>query len=111
MIAGISRTRGQWITFFIVFLSTQILGLSGYIEGYYDADGKLDWLTYRWSLSTLAYTVLMLCSWLLLLVVTFKAQDELTVKISASILGSLPTALFCFILLSSLHISEIVYTG
>jgi len=111
MIAGISATRSRWITFFIILLGTQVLGLSGYVDGFYDIEGNLDWLTYQWSLDTLLYTALLWCSWLLLLVVVLKAPDELGVKVSASVLGSLPIALFGFIFIRSLENSDIVYIG
>ncbi len=98
------------MTVFIVLFTVEIVGIAGYVGGFYDKEDRLDFLTFQWDLASLIYTILLWCSWLVLLALIVRSKEEVGFKVGASVFASLPVLIFCFLFVQSLLSSEIVYS-
>ena len=111
MIKGFQPHNNPIVTVFIVLFTAETVGVAGYVGGFYNKEGRLDFLTFQWDLESLIYTILLWCSWLLLLTLIVRSKEELGTKVGASVLASLPVSIFCFLLVQSLLISDISYSA
>ena len=109
MIKGFQPHNSRIVTVFIVLFTVEIVGLAGYMGGFYDKEDRLDFLSFQWDLSSLIYTILLWVSWVLLLTLVVRSKEEIGTKIGASVFASLPVSIFCFVCVQSLLRSEIVY--
>lgn len=103
LIKGLQPSHSQLMTAFVVLFTVEFVGFAGYVGGFYDEEGGIDWLKFQWDASSILYTILMLCSWMLMLTLFIKSKEEDSMKIGASIFVSLPVALFCLLFIRTLQ--------
>lgn len=109
MIRGLLPNHSRLMTAFIILFTVEFIGFSGYVGGFYDKEGRLDWLTFQWDTTTLIYTILMWCSWLLVMTLIARSKEVIGFKIGAGILASLPMSLFGILFIRALQKSDIAY--
>lgn len=94
MIKGLRPHNSKLMTAFVILFIIEFCSFAGYFGGFLDEEGRLDWLTFHWDIATLVYTVAMWCSWWLILIFLKRSQEDVRMKIGASIFASLPVLFF-----------------
>lgn len=83
----------------IVLFTIQLLGLSGYLGGFFErsARGQFRWRQFEWDVTTIGWTIAMWCFWAVVIVALLLSKEDRPVKVGGSVIASLPVVIFVFI--------------
>ena len=93
---GLHPHGGIRATAVVILGVIQLLGLFGYLGGFFDrnADGPLKWHVFQWDSGVIVTTIVMWCSWIVVISMLLISKADDSLKIGGSIIISLPVAVF-----------------